>query len=206
MHPAPSERSALTEVGAVVLAGGRARRFDGRDKGLIALDGRPLAAWVAERLAGQVGGLVLSANRNLAEYAALGHPVVEDVLPGQIGPLAGIYSAAQTLHNEWLLTAPCDTPFLPADLALSLLKEARRTGASAVFAEDERQRHYSVMLFQRGLAAELRQFLDSGERQVRAWLLRVNARPVTFPEPDAFFNVNTPEDLAGAEILVRHPV
>lgn len=189
-------------VGAVVLAGGRARRFGGRDKGLIPLNGRPLVAWVLQRLEGQVQDLVLSANRNLAEYAALGHPVAADAIPGQAGPLAGIYTAAQGMKCEWVLTAPCDTPFLPLDLASRLLAHARGAGAQAVFAADDAQLHYSVMLFRRTLVRELRDFLHMGGRKAREWLLRVQAEPVLFQDdPYAFFNVNTPEDLARAESL-----
>lgn len=189
-------------IGAVVLAGGRARRFGGRDKGLVRLNGQPLAAWVIRRLAPQVRDLMLSANRNLSDYAALGHPVVADAIPGQAGPLAGIHTAARALRCEWVLTAPCDTPFLPADLASRLLERARREGLDAVYAADDQQLHYSVMLFRRALHDDLAAFLRIGGRKAREWLVRVHAEPVLFEDdPYAFFNVNSPEDLARAEGL-----
>lgn len=191
-------------VGAVVLAGGRARRFGGEDKGLIRLRGQPLVAWVIGRLRSQVQELVLSANRNLTAYAALGR-VVTDAIPGQLGPLSGIHTAGGRMRCEWVLTATCDTPFLPLDLASRLLAGVRQIGGDAVYAADDRQAHYGVMLFRRARVGELEVFLAEGGRRVQEWLARVHARPVLFrDDPHAFFNINTPEDLARAERLAVH--
>lgn len=193
-------------VGAVVLAGGRARRFGGEDKGLIPLQGQPLVAWVIRRLRPQVAELVISANRNTTAYAAFG-PAVTDTLPDQPGPLAGMYAAGLSMQCEWVLTAPCDTPFLPLDLASRLLAGARQSGAQAVYAADGAQAHYGVMLFRRTLVPDIGRFLIEGGRRVQDWLARVHARPVPFDDDShAFFNINTPEDLALAErIAMRHP-
>lgn len=188
--------------GAVLLAGGRARRFGGRDKGLIPLNGQPLAAWVLGRLAGQVQDVVLSANRNLADYAALGPAVAADAIPGQAGPLAGIFTAGRALASEWVLTAPCDTPFLPLDLVARLYGQALAHGLNAVYAADEAQLHYTVMLFRRDLLADMQGFQGIGGRKAREWLARVHAEPVLFlDDPYAFLNINSTEDLYRAEQL-----
>ena len=117
--PAPATITGL------ILAGGRARRMGGQDKGLIPLAGRPLIAWVIAALQPQVGRILISANRNQADYAALGFPVIEDEaggaeLAGFQGPLAGIAAAMTLAETPWLLTLPCDAPLPPADLASRL--------------------------------------------------------------------------------------
>lgn len=186
-------------VGAVVLAGGRARRFGGQDKGLILLGGEPLAAWVIRCLRPQVHSLVLSANRNLESYAALGQ-VVTDAIPGQPGPLAGIHAGADSLGCEWALTVPCDAPFLPSDLISRLHAGALHAGVDAVYAADDRQAHYTVLLLRRALTAGIPAFLAAGGRRVQDWLAQLRARPVLFrDDPYAFFNINTPADLILAE-------
>ena len=190
--------SPTVSIGAVVLAGGRARRFGGQDKGLILLGGQPLVAWVIRRLRRQVDSLVLSANRNLPAYAALGR-VVADAIPGQPGPLAGIHAASGCLECEWVLTAPCDAPFLPLDLVGRLLTGARQTSGEAVYAADDQGAHDSVMLVRRSILADIAVFLGEGGRRVQDRLARVHARPVLLrDEPHAFLNINTPEDLAVA--------
>jgi molybdenum cofactor guanylyltransferase len=190
-------------VDAVILAGGRARRLGGVDKGLLPLRGRPLVAWVAQRLAPQVDSICISANRHLDEYAALGYPVVPDTLPDHPGPLAGILAATAAPGREWVLTTPCDTPFLPADLVRSLLAAARQAGVPLARAASPEQTHYAVMLVHRALLPDLAGFVASGGRQVQAWQARHAHVDVRFEVGEAaFFNVNTPDDLARAEAMV----
>jgi len=191
-------------VTAVILAGGLARRFKGEDKGLIELAGRPLAAWVAERLHGHVAEILLNANRNLAVYAALGYTVVADHLPGNPGPLAGILAAGRTAQQEWLLTVPCDAPFLPLDLAVHLHAQALANDVPLVRAADDSGIHYAVMLLHRSLLADLDLFVQNGGRQVRAWQETHPLETVVFGgDPYAFLNVNTPDDLRTAQRLAR---
>ncbi|HDO34129.1 MAG TPA: molybdenum cofactor guanylyltransferase MobA, partial [Chromatiales bacterium] len=65
-------------ITGLILAGGRARRMGGRDKGLIPLAGRPLVEHVLSALRPQVATLLISANRNLARYRRCGVPVLPD--------------------------------------------------------------------------------------------------------------------------------
>ncbi len=191
-------------VSAIILAGGLARRFKGEDKGLIELARRPLAAWVAERLRGHVAEVLLNANRNLAGYAALGYPVVADHLPGNLGPLSGLLAAARTAQQEWLLTVPCDAPFLPLDLAIHLHAQALANDVPMVRAADETGTHYAVMLMHRSLLADLYLYVHVGGRQFRAWQEMHPVETVVFSgDPYAFLNVNTPDDLRTAERLAR---
>jgi len=195
-----STRNEPRPICAILLAGGRARRFEGRDKGLIPLAGRPLAAWVAGRLRDQVAEIVLNANRNQARYAALGYAVVADVLPEYPGPLAGILAAARTTRQEWLLSVPCDLPFLPRDLAPRLHDQALGAQAPLVRAADATGTHYAIMLLHQDLLPDLTHYVDEGGRQVQAWQRRHPTQTVLFEaDPRAFLNINTPDDLRAAE-------
>lgn len=187
-------------VSAVILAGGRARRFNGEDKGLIHLDGRPLAAWVAERLEGHAAEILINANRNLSAYAALGHTVVPDYLPGQPGPLAGILAAARTARQDWLLCVPCDVPFLPLDMVMRLHDQAQASQVPLVRVADETGTHFAVMLVHRDLMPDLENFVASGGRQVQSWQARHPSETLYFgADPYAFLNINDQEDLRTAE-------
>ena len=74
------------------------------DKGLQTLRGRPMAAWVLERLAPQVAEIVINANQNLEAYAALGHRVVSDEVGGFAGPLAGLHAGLAAVSHEFAVT------------------------------------------------------------------------------------------------------
>ena len=104
------------KITGVILAGGLGRRMGGIDKGLQALRGRPMVAWVVERLAPQVDELLINANQNGERYAAFGHRVVPDRIPDFAGPLAGLHAALSAAAHPLVATAPCDSPFLPEDL------------------------------------------------------------------------------------------
>jgi len=200
-------------VGAL-LAGGRARRMGGGDKALCAVGGQSILSRVAERLAPQCAGLVLSANGDPARFASLGWPVAADDPPGFAGPLAGIlaaldWTAANRPDALWVASAATDAPFLPRDLVARLHLAREEAGALVACAASGGRRHPVIALWPVGLRADLRRALvEEGERKVERfaarWPLAVVEWPVSPVDP--FFNANTPADLAEAERLAaRHP-
>ncbi|MFB0711128.1 molybdenum cofactor guanylyltransferase MobA [Buttiauxella noackiae] len=188
----------LTEVTGVVLAGGRATRMGGLDKGLINLNGQPLFEHVMSKLAPQVGSVVISANRNIEIYQSFGIDVLSDTLPDYPGPLAGMLSAMQNLSGEWFLFCPCDTPNIPDDLAYKLWMQKGESYAGWV--KDGERDHPTIALMHRKLVTDLEQYLAAGERRVMLFLREVGGKPILFAnQMQNFINVNTPEDLMHRE-------
>lgn len=187
--------SCLTEVTGVVLAGGRATRMGGQDKGLINFNGQPLFEHVISKLAPQVNNVVISANRNIEKYQSVGLSVLSDTLADFPGPLAGMLSIMQHLSEEWFLFCPCDTPNIPGDLAYKLWEQ--KGDSIAVWVNDGERDHPTIALMHRRLATDLEQYLASGERRVMVFLRQIGGKAVVFPnQMQNFANVNTPEDLA----------
>ena len=166
----------------------------GADKGLVDYQGRPLIEWVLAALAPQVGEIVISANRNLDRYAAYGRRVLPDTLPDFQGPLAGVLAALQAVTADWLLVVPCDTPHLPADLALRLLGTAQLEGVPLAVAEDAVRVHHSCFLVRTDQREHLAAFLARGERAVRRWQAELSSTTVRFAAA-CFANLNSPDDL-----------
>ncbi|QGZ61930.1 molybdenum cofactor guanylyltransferase MobA [Paraburkholderia acidisoli] len=196
---------ACADITGLVLAGGRGQRMGGVDKGLQPLHGQPLAAHVLARLAPQTGTLLISANRNSQTYAALGAPwharVLADTLPDFPGPLAGLLAGLREARTDWLLSAPCDSPWLPADLAArcmetALARDASIVTASTTDAAGEVSMHPVFALIRTTLADDLAAYLEAGERKVRAWYARHTAAVVPFHDERAFYNINSLQDLA----------
>lgn len=183
-------------IHALVLAGGRGSRMGGVDKGLQPLHGRPLAAQVMERLAPQARRVWISANRNLDRYAALGATVLSDP-PGLefAGPLAGMLAGLTVLPDDaWLLTAPCDCPHLPADLAQRLLAAAAPHGLA--FAQAARE-HATHALLHARWRAPLAAHLHAGGRAVLGWMRSQPHGVARFDDEAAFANLNHLADLHG---------
>lgn len=188
----------------VVLAGGRAERMGGRDKGLLPLADEPLIAHVIRRLRPQVAQVVISANRHLEVYRQFGCPVIEDDADARYqGPLAGILAAMRTIDTPFLLVAPCDSPCLPVDYAQRMQTALRdHTGAAAVVVWEGFWQPVFALL-STTLQADLAFYLASGATHVGHWLRRQQPVLVQFSAVERFDNVNTPADLARMEAAWR---
>lgn len=196
----PGDRA--PDLTAAVLAGGRATRMGGADKGLMQFRGRPLAARIGAALAAQaaVAEVLINANRNLDAYRQLGFPVIEDRLPGHQGPLAGMHAALLAAAQPWLLTVPCDGPFVAANYASKMRAAAVDAGAKLAVAHDGARAQPVYALIHRDLAADLEQFLRSYERKIDLWHARHDGITVDFSATPAMFtNINTAAQLTELE-------
>jgi molybdopterin-guanine dinucleotide biosynthesis protein A len=187
------------DITGVVLAGGQGRRMGGVDKGLVELDGRPLVAHVIERLAPQVGALLVNANQNRERYETFGVPVVADAVGGFAGPLAGLHAAMSRAETGYIITVPCDSPFLPTDLVSRLVAGLAENSAQLAVAKTFEQPHPVFALVRRDVADHLARFLADGGRKIDAWYATLATVEVAFDdEADAFRNINTREELDAA--------
>jgi len=184
----------MDSVSAIVLAGGQGRRMGGVDKGLQLLRGKPMVEWVLERLAPQVSEIIVNANQNIERYEKYGRRVVRDEIAGFAGPLAGLHAGLKAAAHPLVVTVPCDSPFLPADL-VSRLQENLRENHLAV-AKTGEQPHPVFALMKRQVRESLEAFLAAGGRKIDAWYAALKVVEVSFDdEADAFRNINTLEEL-----------
>lgn len=192
------------QVTGVVLAGGRATRMGGVDKGLQLLDGIPLALHALRRLQPQVGCLLLNANRHLDRYRSFGVEVRPDAVPGHPGPLAGFITALQHCTTPWLATVPCDAPFFPTDLVEKLAAAAAADQADIAMASAPDLQHNGpavwrdqpvFCLLRNDLRPSLEAFVTGGGRKVGAWAAQQKTVSVRFDDARAFSNANTPAEL-----------
>lgn len=194
------------DITGLVLAGGQGQRMAGVDKGWLMLDGQPLITHALQRLAPQVTQVLISANRELERYRALGHAVVtDDAATSGMGPLAGVLAAMQVCRTPWLVTVPCDSPHFPLNLVTKLAEAiaiADPTPCAATVVTPHSPDHPIHPVFsllhlptQTSLAA----YLASGRRSMQGWLTQLQALQVPFENASAFANINTPQDLEQAQ-------
>lgn len=186
-----------TGVTAVVLAGGRGSRMADQDKGLVRLWDKALIAQVIARVAPQVDTLLISANRNLDAYEAMGHSVIADAGNGEFrGPLAGIAAAMAVSDSAQLLVVPCDAPCLPRDLCMRLRAAVKHPTREIAVAHDGVRMQNVVALIPVSLRDEIESRLAAGEYRLESFLRRHAPVIVDFSdEAAAFVNVNSTEEL-----------
>lgn len=192
-------------ITGLILAGGRGSRMGHIDKGLQPFRGIPMALHVMLRLSPQVGELMINANQNLAPYEGFGVSVWPDELTGFAGPLAGLQTGLIRCDTPYLVTAPCDSPFLPTDLVArlsqALLIEDADLAVAVTGEDDTRQAHPVFCLLKATLLPDLSAYLQNGGRKVDAWYASLKVVEVHFDDEAAFRNINTLEDLRKFEAV-----
>ncbi len=191
----------MSRPDTVILCGGAGARLGGVDKPLQLLAGRPLFERVLERMAAQASTLIVSANRNAAQYAAYGLTVIDDGRHAGCGPLAGIAAGLAAASSERVLFVPGDAPLLPDDLAVRLDDARTRANAEIAFADDGQGPQPLCCLLPRALLADLERYLDTGGRTPREWFAGYRCAMANFAEwPRWAWSANTPEEWQNAEL------
>ncbi|MDO8702220.1 MAG: molybdenum cofactor guanylyltransferase MobA [Undibacterium sp.] len=194
-------------ITGLILAGGRGTRMGQVDKGLQAFKGMAMAMHVLLRLSPQVGDIIINANQHLAAYEAFGAQVWPDQIEGFAGPLAGLQTGLAHCETPYLVSAPCDSPFLPLDLVArlseALLLDDADLAVATTIENDEgierKQAHPVFSLMKSSLLPHLSQFLQEGGRKVDAWYATLKVVEVNFDDTAAFRNINTLNELRDLE-------
>ena len=187
-------------ITGVVLAGGLGRRMGGVDKGFVDFLGKPMVTHVIQRLQPQVDEILINANREIERYTALGYPVITDDIAGFAGPLAGLHKGMSMASHPYVLTVPCDSPLLPMNLTSRLMNGLIERDADLAVAKTGSQAHPVFCLCRKTLLANLESYLQNGGRKIDDWYSTLEVAEVLFDDnPQAFTNVNTPEELSCLE-------
>lgn len=162
-----------------ILAGGEARRF-GADKAMALLAGRPLIDHVRAALAPHCAQIVLCGRE--------GEGAIPDRPAPGLGPLGGLNAALHCAREQGfaaVLSAPCDTPVLPAALMTRLAEHSH----GAMVAELPVLGIWPV-----ALAPLLdRHLADTADRSMRGWARVAGVECIAAGQN--LTNVNFPDDL-----------
>ena len=184
------------KITGVILAGGKATRMGGQDKGLVEISGCPMIVHVIHALQPQVSKILINANRNKNEYGRFGYPVIADDLDGFQGPLAGMAAAMNHTSAEFIFTCPCDGPMLPGNIVERLHSELSSQNAEVCVAHDGRRMQSVYALISCRLQESLRTYLAGGGRKIDSWYEMHALAQADFRDTkDCFLNVNQHSDL-----------
>ncbi len=180
------------EIEGVILAGGKSSRM-GQNKSLVLLNKKPLIEHVFNRLKKQVKKLSINSNEILSifpETIQFG-----DILPGQLGPAAGIYSGLSQSKYDWVQFCPNDTPFFPENLVTKLSTCIGKTTPKIILPSSNGKLEPVFLLCHKEMLNSLKDFISSGERKLELWIRSNSFKTIDFNEKDAFININKMTDL-----------
>ena len=198
-------------VPCVILAGGKGRRMGGKEKALIHLLDRPLLSYVLEKISGKVAPIALNINTNFNDFHKFGYKIIKDTIEGHLGPLAGILASlnwAKEINEDWVMTLPCDTPFLPNNLIQSMVEKKNNTQeVDLVVAKSRGFNHPVIALWKSDINNRLQNALNEGVRKIDNFTSQLNIAYVDFDntensEFDPFTNLNSPQDLILAQQIL----
>jgi|FLOH01.1.fsa_nt_gi molybdenum cofactor guanylyltransferase len=181
-------------IAAIIIAGGKARRFQGAEKAMILFNGKALVEHVITSISKQVDLIAINQSSKLKDYDL---PVVADLSDDQCGPIGGLEAAiewamAMEPVPEYLLTVPVDTPFLPLNLVAKLLLAAQQNGAAIASTPTHIQATISLHKLGHISAKDIDAYKH---KALRDFWTHVGATQVCFDDESAFININCPEDI-----------
>jgi molybdopterin-guanine dinucleotide biosynthesis protein A len=194
---------------AAILAGGRARRFAGRDKSALLVGGRSILERQLEELAAVADTILLVGPPPDAAAPASGFVrFVTDRVSG-CGPLGGLDAALAAAPDEPLLVVACDMPFVTARFLAFLLTLSG--DADAIVPHTEDGYHPLCAVYARACQKEVARCLTDGRLRMTDLLEQVRVREVTPAEIERFgdrrrllANVNTPAEYEELEAVWGH--
>lgn len=187
---------------AAILAGGKARRFGGRDKSRLVIEGRSIIVRqmeVLQRVAHEI--YIVGPHADL--YADVGVPVFADLLPGH-GALGGVYTALEVARSGAVVTVACDQPFLDAGLLDLLVRRA--AGHDGAWVSTARGAEPLFACYQRAIRGTVLDRIRAGALKAVDLSFALDLAVVSESEVAQFgpvdrllANVNTPEDFTRIE-------
>ncbi|CCO46438.1 Molybdopterin-guanine dinucleotide biosynthesis protein A [Vibrio nigripulchritudo SOn1] len=183
-----------TQISWVILAGGKATRMGGQDKGLVTLNNVPLIEHVHSILSEQTDDILINANRNQSQYAQYAK-VISDEFADFPGPLGGIHAGLKHANREWVGFVPCDSPKISNDL-VSRFQSAIQDDSDILVAHDGGHLQPVFTLFHKRVLPKLEAFLERGDRKIVLLYDECVTHRVDFSDvAESFINLNTPEEL-----------
>src|SRR3954452_21014584 len=195
MSPASQPASPV----GVVLAGGLGRRLGG-DKAIVELEGRALVLYPLEALHEVCDDVAVVAKRDtiLPPLAGVADLWIEPDEPRH--PLAGVAHALRLAMGRAVLVVAVDLPLVDA-ATLRLIAGTDPRGAAGVPPRVHGRLQPLCALYTPAAMTRLASF-DPTARATDV-IEQLGVREVEVPDPSAFLNVNRPEDLLQASVLVR---
>ena len=179
-------------VSCLILAGGKSKRMNHADKGLVKFKGQPLIEHVIDALQDQIDDFVISANRNIDTYQQFASTVIPDN-DEKNGPLSGIASALTACQHDQVLVVPCDMPFLPDNLVSMLFADFDHNDIAIVEID---QRLQLVMMLKKSLLGSVQKHLSAGNHKLMQWVETCSPAIVNCDDTAAAFrNINSIDDL-----------
>ena len=179
-------------LSGIIIAGGKALRMNGLDKGLVLLNKQPMITRVINHFSHHCDEIIISANRHLDDYQQWQYAVYPDIDFIDCGPLAGLYQCLLHTNHPYILISPCDTPYLPQNYADKLFQALCQSSADVAISQYQGRLQYAHFLIKNHLTKQIKSYLEAGNRSLKGWHEQQPFIVVDFKtQPHDFKNINS---------------
>ena len=188
---------------ALILAGGKSSRMKGQDKGLLKIGNNYLITYLNSLSKIFCSKVFVNINRNEEIYKEFGLTTCCDITENYQGPLAGIYTGLKKCKTEYLITLPCDGPFIDKRYFKKMLVLENNYDISVAYDGERLQPVYC--LIRKSLEKNLEIFLRSGERKIDKWFNLIKFKMIDFSNSkEMFVNINDEKELFKYKNKIRN--
>ena len=189
-----------------ILIGGQSIRLGGGIKSLKKFNNKFIFDRILEKIKYQSKEIIINCNESENLFKKYNFKIIKDIIPGYLGPLAGIHACLSWLISkkkniDWLVTIPGDTPFIPFNLVDNLFNRAINDNHEIVLAKSNGKIHPIIGIWNLKLHKSLEKEINLGGRKILNWATKHSLGYAEFNNTayDPFFNINYKEDLIIAE-------
>ena len=180
-------------ITGIILAGGKSTRM-GKDKGLIAINKKPMIQHVIDAITPFVSSIIIISNNSA--YKRFGFKVYSDLLKNK-GPVGGIYTALSISNTEKNLIVSCDTPFISSDL-LTILKN-KRNNCDIIIPKYNNKIHPLIGIYSKKNTDYFKQSIINNQLKLIELILKLNHLIINIDKDKVnklnFTNINSKIDL-----------
>lgn len=181
------------QITTVILAGGQSTRMQGKDKGLLIINGQSFVEYIVSQISDETNNIIINSNQNKTKYKALGFSVISDIYPNFQGPLAGIHAALSICQTDYLVTLTCDSPYIPEKCIIQLFNQLHNQNADLCFIKDNNNEYPLMNIMKKSLITSIEKHLDSGHKKVFDWFKTLHHTFLTIPV-NTIININDDND------------
>jgi molybdopterin-guanine dinucleotide biosynthesis protein A len=195
------------QITGVILAGGRNSRLPGEKKAFRKIGGKMIIDRIYQELSSVVDEIIIVTNEP-GEFSKLDGMIVSDINPSRCalaGVHAGIYYAA---HDKVFISA-CDTPFIKKDVVEYILSFADGEN-DVVIPEGEGGLEALLAVYSKACLPLIEKNLKDKVFMIKKFYKKNRVKKIPLeklkeldPLMESFFNVNTPEDIGKANMMVN---
>ncbi|OON96806.1 MAG: hypothetical protein ATN31_01565 [Candidatus Epulonipiscioides saccharophilum] len=186
----------------LILMGGKNKRMNGFNKGLINTTGQTFLEIIYQELS-QVSDTYVSVNRSLYKDEGLekSYNLIEDKIE-DIGPMGGIYSGLKEIDSNFLFVTACDMPFVSARMVEILAEHIVSLDSCVAFCDNKRV-YPMAAIYPKNMLSKIEEHIK--EKNYKLLNLLVNRAilvdiALTDLSADSLANINTLSDLERSKL------